>query len=42
MHRTLKRETTRPPAGNQAAQQRRFAVWRREYNDERPHAALRP
>jgi putative transposase len=40
MHRTLKRGTTRPPAGNQAAQQRRFAVWRREYNEERPHAAL--
>ncbi len=40
MHRTLKRGTTRPPAGNQAAQQRRFAAWRREYNDERPHAAL--
>ncbi len=40
MHRTLKRGTTRPPAGNQAAQQRRFAIWRREYNEERPHAAL--
>jgi transposase InsO family protein len=40
MHRTLKRATTRPPAGNQAAQQRRFAAWRREYNEERPHAAL--
>ena len=41
MHRTLKRETKRPPAGNQAAQQRRFAAWRREYNEERPHAALK-
>ena len=40
MHRTLKRRTTRPPAGNQAAQQRRFTAWRREYNEERPHAAL--
>jgi transposase InsO family protein len=40
MHRTLKRGTARPPAGNQAAQQRRFAAWRREYNEERPHAAL--
>ena len=40
MHRTLKRATTRPPAGNHAAQQRRFVAWRREYNDERPHAAL--
>jgi putative transposase len=40
MHRTLKRGTTRPPAGNRAAQQRRFVAFRREYNDERPHAAL--
>src|SRR4029453_1914837 len=40
MHRTLKRGTTRPPAGNQAAQQRRFVAWRRAYNEERPHAAL--
>jgi len=40
MHRTLKRQTTRPPAANRAAQQRRFGAFRREYNDERPHAAL--
>lgn len=40
MHRTLKRGTTRPPAGNRAAQQRRFVAFRREYNEERPHAAL--
>jgi putative transposase len=40
MHRTLKRCTTRPPAANRGAQQRRFGVFRREYNDERPHAAL--
>jgi transposase InsO family protein len=40
MHRTLKRCTARPPAGNRAAQQRRFVAFRREYNDERPHAAL--
>jgi putative transposase len=40
MHRTLKRGTARPPAGNRAAQQRRFVAFRREYNDERPHAAL--
>ena len=40
MHRTLKRRTVRPPAGNLAAQQRRFVAFRREYNDERPHAAL--
>ena len=40
MHRTLKRRTARPPAGNRAAQQRRFGAFRREYNDERPHHAL--
>jgi putative transposase len=40
MHRTLKRCTARPPAGNRAAQQRRFGDFRREYNAERPHAAL--
>jgi hypothetical protein len=42
MHRTLKQQTTRPPAGNRMAQQRRFVAFRREYNEERPHAALRP
>jgi putative transposase len=41
MHRTLKRETTLPPKGNLAAQQVRFNQFRREYNDERPHEALR-
>lgn len=40
MHRTLKRQTARPPAANRAAQQRRFGAFRREYNEERPHAAL--
>jgi transposase InsO family protein len=40
MHRTLKARTARPPAANRAAQQRRFASFRTEYNDERPHAAL--
>ena len=40
MHRTLKAETTRPPAGNIAAQQRRFTVFREEFNHERPHEAL--
>jgi transposase InsO family protein len=40
MHRTLKRRTARPPAGTRAAQQRRFVAFRREYNDDRPHAAL--
>jgi putative transposase len=40
MHRTLKAETTRPPAGDLRRQQRRFAAFRREYNGERPHEAL--
>src|SRR5262245_8742289 len=40
MHRTLKAETTRPPAGNLAAQQRRFNTFREEFNHERPHEAL--
>lgn len=40
MHRTLKAETTRPPAVDLARQQRAFTAFRREYNDERPHAAL--
>jgi hypothetical protein len=40
MHRTLNARTIRPPAGNRAAQQRRFVAFCREYNDERPHAAL--
>ena len=40
MHRTLKEETTRPPAGTFAGQQRRFNRFRREYNEERPHEAL--
>ena len=40
MHRTLKAETTRPPADDLAAQQRRFARFRRIYNDLRPHEAL--
>jgi transposase InsO family protein len=40
MHRTLKAETTKPPAANGRQQQRKFNVFRREYNDERPHEAL--
>lgn len=39
-HRILKQATTRPPAANAAAQQRRFNAFCRLYNDERPHAAL--
>ena len=40
MHRTLKAETTRPPAATSRAQQARFDRWRREFNHERPHEAL--
>jgi putative transposase len=39
-HSVLKAETTRPPAGNARAQQRRFARFCREYNYDRPHEAL--
>jgi hypothetical protein len=40
MHRTLKKETTQPAAANSRAQQRKFNIFRREYNEERPHEAL--
>jgi transposase InsO family protein len=40
MHKTLKAETTRPPCASRAAQQRRFAQFRHEFNHERPHEAL--
>lgn len=40
MHRTLKAETTRPPAANRRSQQRRFNTFQRTYNQERPHEAL--
>lgn len=40
MHRTLKAETTRPPAATLPAQQRKFNRFREEFNDERPHEAL--
>jgi hypothetical protein len=40
MHRTLKAETTRPPAANRQAQQRKFNRFREEFNNERPHEAL--
>jgi transposase InsO family protein len=39
-HGVLKRETTHPPAESRRAQQRRFSAFVREYNDDRPHAAL--
>ena len=40
MHRTLKAETARPPAGSMAAQQRRFNGFLEEFNHVRPHEAL--
>ena len=40
MHRTLKAETTRPPAFGSRGQQRLFDSFREEYNTERPHEAL--
>src|SRR5918996_1498010 len=39
-HRTLKAETTRPPAANLRAQQRQFNRFREEFNHQRPHEAL--
>jgi hypothetical protein len=39
-HRTLKEATTRPPSYDLASQERQFASFVREYNEERPHEAL--
>ena len=40
MHKTLKDESTIPPAGDLKAQQRKFNSWRQEYNFIRPHESL--
>lgn len=40
MHRTLKDETTKPPAYSSSAQQRKFNKFIHEFNHERPHEAL--
>lgn len=40
MHRTLKAQTSAPPASSPREQQRRFDAFRRHYNQERPHEAL--
>src|SRR3546814_3943632 len=40
MHGTLKGETCDPPEATPADQQRRFDLFRREFNHERPHEAL--
>ena len=39
-HRTLKRETARPPASTCRTQQQRFDAFGYQYNYERPHEAL--
>ena len=41
MHKTLKGEACRPPHSCLASQQRAFNAFRRLYNEERPHEALR-
>ena len=41
MHRTLKAETAKPPAANRRAQQEAFDRFRQQYNEERPHEALK-
>jgi len=40
MHRTLKKQTSQPPAADAEEQQARFDDFRRHYNEERPHEAL--
>ena len=40
MHRTLKKETTKPPAQNMRRQQEVFDRFQSEFNHERPHEAL--
>lgn len=40
MHRTLKAETSKPPATTLGEQQARFDAFRSIYNEERPHEAL--
>lgn len=41
MHRTLKEEVTKPPALDLKTQQRKFDLFQIEYNEDRPHEALR-
>jgi transposase InsO family protein len=40
MHLTLKQEATKPPQATLRAQQRVFDLFRRDYNEVRPHEAL--
>ena len=39
-HRTLKEDTATPPADSLYLQQKRFNAYKKQYNMERPHAAL--
>ncbi len=41
MHLTLKKEATRPPGMNSLQQQAKFDAFMKEFNEERPHEALR-
>jgi transposase InsO family protein len=41
MHRTLKAETAKPPAADRRAQQEAFDRFRQQFNEERPHEALK-
>jgi hypothetical protein len=41
MHRTLKEDTTKPPASSLRAQQSRFDNFRYVFNNERPHEGLK-
>jgi len=40
MHRTLKEDTAKPPAGTLTAQQKKFDRFRATFNHERPHEAV--
>ena len=40
MHEELKAEATKPPAYSLGRQQRKFDVFRQDYNEQRPHQAL--
>lgn len=40
MHLTLKNEATTPASRNLREQQKRFDIWRKEFNEKRPHEAI--
>lgn len=40
MHLTLKQDVCSPPRSNMRTQQRAFDLWRKEFNEVRPHEAL--